>query len=118
MMRAFSGTIWTPMIITRNALRPRNPNRAVATAARHGLAAPLRARSRDLRLSHGLPDVEERDDDQDQDQQNRDRRADAVLRDPERLPVRVDRDRVVVGARTLVEEDVDLVEDAEVPDRG
>ena len=39
MISAFNGTIWTPMIMTRNAVRPRNPNRAVPTAARNAIAS-------------------------------------------------------------------------------
>src|SRR5205814_10678898 len=35
MTSAFSGTICTPMTMTTKAVRPRNPNRATATAARN-----------------------------------------------------------------------------------
>ena len=35
MTSAFSGTICTPMTMTMKAVRPRNPNRATATAARN-----------------------------------------------------------------------------------
>src|ERR1051326_1494036 len=35
MTSAFSGTICTPMTMTMNAVRPRNPKRATATAARN-----------------------------------------------------------------------------------
>ena len=38
MMRATSGTICTQMIMTRNAVRPLNPKRAVPTAARNAIA--------------------------------------------------------------------------------
>ena len=39
MIKALSGTIWTPMISTRNAVRPLKPKRAVATAARNEIAS-------------------------------------------------------------------------------
>src|SRR6266849_1353253 len=41
MTSALSGTIWTAMTITMNAVRPRNPKRATAAAARKASAMEM-----------------------------------------------------------------------------
>ena len=68
------------------------------------------------RRPHHLPDVEERHRQHQQEHHERDRRAEAVLADPERLLVGVDAHQVVLGIRALEPQQERLREDLEVPD--
>src|SRR5690348_8019990 len=79
-------------------------------------SAPMSGASFHVADAHHLAHVEEGEPEDDAEHEDRDRGAEAVLVEPDRLLEEIDAHQVVVGVRSRLQQQERLREDAEVPD--